>query len=137
MIRGWIASSGNGHGPIGCVGVRQETFVHFAVFVGEFLVAELGINQGQIIMCRQILRIESESLLELIHSLEQKPFLSRLVRSTALQLGSLEQGLSKLVNDLVVLAKIEPALFQLRITVFENAAEFNDSFIQESVLLIY
>src|SRR5258708_18959686 len=83
----------------------------------------------------QVFRIDREGPLELRSGMAQEVFL--FLRISSLHLGPFEVSLTKFVDDLIVLAEVEPARVQFRITIFKDAAKFLDGLVKEAVLFIH
>ena len=69
VVGGRIGAAGDGNRAVGRVVIGQIFLVLATVVCGLWLVTELGIKLRQVEMCRQIFRIERQSLLELLDGL--------------------------------------------------------------------
>src|ERR1041385_352740 len=106
-----------------------------AMKYGLSVVAKLSVKLREVEVRRQVFRIQRQCFLELLDGLQQKLLLSPGIGP--LHFRPFEISLAQFVDDLVVLAEIKTALVELRIVVFQDAAEFADGLVEKSVLLVY
>jgi len=71
----------------------------------------------------------------LLSGLIEKLLLKGLV--AAFDLRTFKQGLAELIDHFIIFAEIEPALFKLRIPVFEDTAKFGDRLVKIAVLFVH
>src|ERR1043166_1083048 len=110
-------------------------FVFPTVISSLVLIAELLIDQRQVVVGREILGINRQGLFEFSHRFVQK-FLLRL-HITVLHLRPFNVRLAKFVDHLVILAEIESSPIEFGITILENTAKFGDGVVKKPVLLVY
>src|ERR1041385_5979741 len=134
VVRRGMVAAGNGDGPVAGVVVRTVALVQPAVFLGQLGVAELRVDQAQVVVGGDILGIQGECFIELLDRLGEEAPPRALV--SAFDLGALEQRLAEFVDDDVVLAEIEAAPVQFRVSVLEDAAELSDGLVEVTVLFV-
>src|SRR5258706_6675465 len=94
-------------------------------------------EQGEVVVGGEIVGVEREGFLELVDGLAEERFPGGPASLASFQLGPLEKSLAEFVDDLVILAKVKATLVELRVTIFEDAAEFRDGLVEESILLVH
>src|SRR5438105_15517262 len=127
MIRGGVAAALDRDSAVACVVVGPVALVQALMFGGPLFVAELMVDQREIVMRRQIFGIKLQRLFELFGGLRKKLLLRRFV--AALEFGAFKKRLAEFIDDFVIFAEIEISLVQFRIAVFENAAKFGNGFV--------
>ena len=101
---------------------------------GLVRIAELPVNQLQVVVRGRVLRVEFEHTLEPAGSLVKVA--GTLFRATALLFTPIEQGLPELVDHAVVEAEVEPALGGSVDAVLDDRREVRDRLVEVAVLLI-
>ena len=64
MIGGGVIRAMNGEGAVARIIVRAEAFVKFPMFVSKRVVAQLGINQAEIVVGAEVFGIDLEGSFE-------------------------------------------------------------------------
>src|SRR5437660_11200742 len=135
MVGSRIATTLNSDGPVASIVVRPVTFVKALMFGGLFFITKLMIDESEIVMGRQVFGIEFECLFESFGSLRKKLLLLRFV--AAFEFGPFKERLAEFVDDFVILAEIKIALVKFCISIFQNAPELRDCFVQIRVVLVH
>ena len=96
VVGGLVSAASDADGSIAGVVIGTKLFMLASMISGVGLVAELGINQGESVMGRQILGIEGKRLLKFCHSLVEELLLP--LRIAVLHFGAFEIGLAVFVG---------------------------------------
>ena len=107
-----------------------------AVPGGFGFVAEFALDERQVVVGGEVLRIDGERLLEPYRRLAQALFPLGLALRGTVHLRALVHGLAHLVQCRVVLAEIEAALARVGEIRGEHFAILADGFVQAAVLLV-
>ncbi len=136
MIGGGIAQTVQGDRGVAGVVVRLVACVERAFLGRALLVAELRMDQGQVVVRRQVLRVQKEGLFEPRGRLQQQPFALGLALRTTFLLGALHQRLAQLIERDVVLAEVELALARFGEVGRDDVLEIAKRLVEPPVLLV-
>ena len=100
----------------------------FPVMFGQIFLAQLAVDEGEVVVSCLVFRIQLERFLKLLDRQVQKLFLG--LWPTSLQLGTQIVCLTQFIDHHVILAEIKVAIFQFLVSVFQNTPIVGDGLIQ-------
>src|SRR6266853_2887015 len=137
VIGGRVAQSVQGDRGVAGVVVRFVARVERPFLRRALCIAELRMDQGQVVVRGEVLRIQKQGLFEPRGRLQQKPFALGPALRTTLLLGALDYRLAQLIERDVVLAEVELALACLGEVGRDDVLEIANRLVEPAILLVH
>ena len=102
VVGGGIIRAMDGNGAVAGVLVGAIALVELAMFAGEVILAELGVDEAEIVMSGGVFLVEGKRFLELLDGEPEE--LPLAFGMSALAFGAFDIGLAEFIDDFVILA---------------------------------
>lgn len=134
VVGGRVLTACGGDGEFLGIVIRPVSFVELAMFGGELGLAQLFVEEGEVVVGGEVFGVDGEGAVKGIDGFLESGVL--LCGLESIHLGAFEEGLSEFIEDDDIEAEVELALLEFGVGVLDDGFEFLDGLVEVAILFI-